>query len=334
MTVDNGGAKRDRLYLEDDADLSVIKDRLVASLGYGSQGHAQAQNLRDSGLDVIVGNLDDHYAANARRDGFEVVPIPEAVKRADIILFLVPDEVQAEVFSEIETHLREGQVLDFASGYSVHFGILVPPPFVDVVLCVPTSTGEMARQRYAEGKGTFGHFGVHQDYSGKAREIALALAKGMGWLRFGGTEASFGDEVAVNLFAETAGLGAIVRYLLTAYEVLVEAGFSAEAAYGETFYELQFMVEQMSRSRLGDTLGSPTANYLMLSKSGEVVNEDVRDGMRRMLKRVQSGELVREWNLERIAGLPTFNQLKRERGEHEIREVEALFLERKEASGW
>ena len=248
--------------------------------------------------------------------------------------FLSPTRCKERSFQEIEPHLREGQVLDFASGYSVHFGVVAPPDFVDVVLCVPTSTGEMARQRYVEGKGTFGHFGVHQDYSGKAHEIALALAKGMGWLRFGCTEASFGDEVAVNLFAETAGLGAIVKYLLTAWEVLVEAGFSAEAAYGETFYELQFMVEQMSRSRLGDRLGSPTANYLMLSKSGEVVNEDVRDGMREMLKRVQSGEMVREWNLERVAGSPTFNQLRRERSEHEIREVQALFLERKDASGW
>ena len=135
----------------------------MASLGYGSQGHAQAQNLRDSGVEVIIGNVEDHYAERARRDGFEVMPIVEAVKRADIILFLVPDEVQAEVHSEIEPHLREGQVLDFASGYSVHFGVVAPPPFVDVVLCVPTSTGEMARKRYTEGKGTFGHFGVHQD---------------------------------------------------------------------------------------------------------------------------------------------------------------------------
>ena len=268
MTADKGGTKRDRLYLEDDADLSNIEGRLVASLGYGSQGHAQAQNLRDSGLKVIIGNVEDHYAENARRDGFEVMPIPEAVKRADIVLFLVPDEVQAEVFSEIEPHLREGQVLDFASGYSVHFGVVAPPPFVDVVLCVPTSTGEMARQRYTEGKGTFGHFGVHQDYSGNAREVALALAKGMGFLRFGCTEASFGEEVAVNLFAETAGLGAIVKYLLTAYEVLVEAGFSAEAAYGETFYELQFMVEQLSRSRLGDTLGSPTLKLPLAQQGG------------------------------------------------------------------
>lgn len=333
-TAGNCGTKRNRLYLDGDADLNVIKDRLIASLGYGSQGHAQAQNLRDSGLEVIVGNVEDHYAANARRDGFEVVPIPEAVERADVILFLVPDEVQAEVFLEIKTHLREGQVLDFASGYSVHFGVVEPPTFVDVVLSVPTSTGEMARQRYVEGKGTFGHFGVYQDYSGKAKEIALALAKGMGWLRFGAVESSFGEEVAVNLFAETAGLGAIVKYLLTAYEVLVEAGFSAESAYSETFYEAQFMVEQLSRSRLGDTLGSPTANYFMLSKSGEVVDEEVKDRMRHMLKRVQSGELVKEWNLERIAGMPIFNQLKRDRREHEIREVESLFLERKEASGW
>ena len=129
----------------------------------------------------------------------------------------------------------------------------------------------------------------------------------------------------------SAGLGAIVKYLLTAYEVLVEAGFSAEAAYSETFYELQFMVEEISRSWLEDTLGSPTSNYLLLSKAGEVVNEDVRDRMRQLLKRVQSGECVREWNLERLAGSPVFNQLKRERREHEIREVEALFLDRKEA---
>ena len=328
-------AKRDQLYLEDDADLGHIRSRLIASIGYGSQGHAQAQNLRDSGLQVIVGNIEDHYADRARQDGFEVVPVAEAVQRAEIILVLVPDELQREIYErDIAPHLRQGQVLDFASGYAVHFGLIQPPPFVDVVLNVPACLGEIARQRFVDGKGTFGAFGVHQDASGRARETALALAKGTGWLRFGCVECSFADEVAVNLFAETAGLSAIIKYLLTAYEVLVEAGFSAEKAYSETFYELQFVTESLTRGRIGDTSGSPTAVYLGLTQNGTVVNEEVRDNMRRMLRRVQSGELVREWNLEQMAGRPMLTQLKRELAEHDIKHVEAVFLERKEATGW
>ena len=328
-------AKRDRLYLEQDADLGPLEGKLIASLGYGSQGHAQARNLRDSGLEVIVGNVEDRYAEAARRDGFEVVSIAAAVQRADVLLVLVPDEVQQEVYrAEIEPHLRAGQVLDFASGYAVHFGLIQPPPFVDVVLCVPACLGEIARRRFVEGKGTYGSFGVHQDASGKARDIALALALGMGWLRFGSVECSFADEVAVNLFAETAGLSAVATLLLTAYEVLVEAGFSAEKAYSETFYELQFVAESLTQGRIGDTAGSPTAVYLGLTQTGNIIDDEVRDNMRKMLRRVQSGELVRDWNLEQLAGRPLLTQLKRELAEHDIRHVEGLFLERKRATGW
>lgn len=335
MTPENR-ARRDRLYLDEDADLGVIREKLIASIGYGSQGHAQAQNLRDSGLQVIVGNRQDHYADKARADGLEVVPIAEAVKRSDILLMLIPDEVQPSVYrAEIEPNLRKGQVLDFASGYAVHFGLFKPPKNIDVVLSVPASLGEVLRERYVRGLGVFGHFAVHQDYSGQARQIAMALAKGMGLLRFGSCECTLGEEVGVNLFAESAGLGAIMKYLLTAYEVLVEAGYSAESAYGETFYELQFFAEYLCKSSLGDTqFGSPTSTYMILRRSGEVVDEHVRQQMRIMLSRIQSGELVRDWNLEQTAGNPVFNQLKRDLAEHPIREVERLFMERKEQTGW
>lgn len=328
-------ARRDTFYLEKDADLEHLKGKLIASLGYGSQGHAQAQNLRDSGLDVIVGNVEDRYAETARHDGFEVVSIQEAVRRADILLVLLPDELQRQIYlDDIAPHLREGQVLDFASGYAVHFGLIEPPPFVDVVLCVPACLGEIARRRYVDGKGTYGSFGVHQDASGNARNIVMALALGMGWLRFGCVECSFGDEVAVNLFAETAGLSLIRPLMLMAYEVLVEAGFSAEQAFSETFYEMQFEVEAITQGRVGDTSGSPTAVYLGLTQNPKILDEDLRDKMRAMLRRVQSGELVRDWNLEQLAGKPHLRQLRRERAEHDVRHVEKLFLERKEATGW
>ncbi len=225
-------------------------------------------------------------------------------------------------------------MLDFASGYAVHFGLIEPPPFVDVVLCVPACLGEIARRRYVEGKGTYGSFGVHQDASGNARDIVMALALGMGWLRFGCVECSFGDEVAVNLFAETAGLSLIRPLMLMAYEVLVEAGFSAEKAFSETFYEMQFEVEAITKGRVGDTSGSPTAVYLGLTQNPRILDEDLRDKMRAMLRRVQSGELVRDWNLEQLAGKPHLRQLRRERAEHDVRHVEKLFLERKEATGW
>jgi len=335
MTIRQREVKRDRLYTEGDADLKHIKDKCITTIGYGSQGHAQALNLRDSGLNVIVGNQEDRFAAEARADGFDVMPIVQAVKRADVILFLIPDEVQAAVYSEIEPYLREGQVLDFASGYSVHFGLIRPLPFLDVVLTVPTCRGTVLRERIQRGQGVFGHFGVYQDHSGKARDIAMALAKGMGLLKFGCTECSFGQEVVVNLFAESAGLGAIPQYLLTAYEVLIEAGFSAEAAYAETFYELQFFVENLVKERLANSRqGSSTSTYLILSKTSEVVDDHVRDNMRRMLGRIQSGELVREWNLEHLAGAPMLHQRQRALDEHEIKDVEDVFLERKKATGW
>jgi len=328
--------KRDRLCLEEDADLNVLKGRRIAVLGYGSQGHAQAQNLRDSGLNVIIGNMEDRFAAQAHKDGFEVVSIADAVKRGDVVLMLIPDEEQPSIYhSQIAPHLRDGQVLCFASGYAVHFNLIHAPPFVDVVLAVPTCVGDLVRERFVKGQGVFGHFGVHQDHSGKAREIALALAKGIGLLRFGATECSFRDEVLVNLFAESAGLGAVYRYLLTAYEVLMEAGFSAEAAYAETFYENQFFSEGLSRMPSAEAVayGSPAATYLILSKTKEVVNEDVKQRMHRMLQRIESGELVREWQVERLTGQPVLHQLKQEAIHHPIREVELLFLERKKASG-
>ncbi len=328
--------KRDRLYTEDDADLGLIKDRRIAVLGYGSQGHAQAQNMRDQGLNVIVGNVEDRFAEQARGDGFEVVSIEEAVKRSEVILMLIPDEVQPQVYSaEIGPNLTKDHLLVFASGYAVHFGLIKPPDFLDVILSVPTCVGAIVRERYARGQGMFGHFGVHQDVSGKAHELALAVSMGIGILRFGATKTTFGDEVAINLFAEAAGLSGMVKYLLMAFEVLIEAGFSAEKAYGETFYEFQFVTESMCRMSFSDAVafGSPTATYLGLTKTGDVVTEDIRERMHKMLKRIQAGELVREWNLEQLAGSPVLNQCRREIMEHPISEVEKLFLERKEASG-
>jgi len=328
--------KHDRLYTEKDADLSVIKDRPIAVLGYGSQGHAQAQNMKDQGLNVVVGNIEDRFAEQARSDGFEVVPIVEAVKRGEIILMLIPDEVQPEIYkAEIEPNLRKGQTLVFASGYACHFGLIKPPEFIDVILSVPTCVGAIVRERYARGQGIFGSFAIHQDSSGKARETVLAVSQGIGILRFGATETTFGDEVAINLFAETAGLSGMLTYLLTAFEVLIEAGFSAEKAYSETFYELQFFAESITRMPFAKAVafGSPTATYLGLSKTGYVVDDGVKERMRTMLKRVQSGECVRDWNLEQLAGCPMFHRLRQDVMDHPIGEAEKVFFDRKEASG-
>jgi len=328
--------KRDTLYLEKDADLNALKECCVAVLGYGSQGHAQAMNLRDSGVNVIIGNIEDRFATQAREDGFEVMGMADATKRGDVILMLFPDEDQPSIFkSEIEPHLRENHVLCFASGYAIHFNLLCPPPFVDVVLAVPTCVGGIVRERFVNGQGFFGHFGIHQDYSGKARDIAMAVAKGIGLMRFGATECTFEDEVLVNLFAESAGLGAVYRYLLTAYDVLMEAGFSAEASYAETFYENQFFSEGLARMPSAEAVafGSPAATYLIFSKTKEVVNDDTKQRMRDMLKQIKSGEMVRELQMERLADQPVLHQLKQEALNHPIRDVELLFLDRQKASG-
>ena len=336
MFTDNTPLKRERIYVDDDADLDLIKDRRIAVLGYGSQGHAQAQNLKDSGLDVVVGSIEDQFADQAHSDGFEVVAIAAAVKRSDVIMMLIPDEVQAAVYAaDIRPNLKKGQVLVFASGYAVHFGLISPPDFVDIVLVVPACVGGIVRERFVRGQGYHGHFGAHQDFSGSARDIALAVAKGIGLLRFGASETTMEGEVVVNLFAETAGLSGIVNYLLMAFEVLVEAGISAESAYSETFYELQFVAESLNSMTLGEAVayGSPTATYLGLTRVPQVVTEDIKDRMRQMLRCVQSGEVVRDWNLEQLAGRPHFNQLKREVVEHPIGEVQKTFIERKKASG-
>jgi len=328
--------KHDHLYTEKDADLSVIKDQPIAVLGYGSQGHAQAQNMRDQGLNVVIGNIEDRFAEQARSDGFEVVPVVEAVKRGEIILMLIPDEVQPAIYTnEIRPNLRKGQTLVFASGYACHFGLIEPPEFIDVILSVPTCVGAIVRERYARGQGVYGHFGVHQDTSGKARETALAVSQGIGILRFGATETTFGEEVAINLFAETAGLSGMLKYLLSAFEVLIEAGFSAEKAYGETFYELQFFAESICRMPLAKAVafGSPTATYLGLSKTGYVVDDAVKERMHEMLKRVQSGEVVRDWNLEQLAGCPMLTRLRQDVVDHPIGDAEKMFFDRKEASG-
>lgn len=328
--------KRDRIFLDEDADLNLIKDRRIAVLGYGSQGHAQAQNLRDSGMTVLVGNVEDRFAEQARGDGFEVVPFAEAAKRSDVTMMLFPDELQPKIYrEEIEPNLSKGDVLVFASGYATHFGLITPPDFVDVVLVVPACVGGIVRERFVKEQGYYGHFGAHQDASGRARDIALALAKGIGLLRFGANETTMEGEVVVNLFAETAGLAGIVNYLLMAFEVLVEAGISAESAYSETFYELQFMAELLNRMTLGEAVeyGSPTATYLGLTKLPQVVTGDIKDRMREMLGRVQNGEVVRDWNLEQLAGRPHFNRLKRAVAEHPISAVQETFIERRNASG-
>ena len=285
---------------------------------------------------MIVGNVDDRYAEGARHDGFEVVSIAAAVRRADVLLVLVPDEIQQAVYrTEIETAPARRPSARLRQRLR---GALRPDPAAAVRRRGAVRPRLPRRDRAPPLRGGQGHLrfvrACIRTRRGMRATSRWRWPLGMGWLRFGSVECSFADEVAVNLFAETAGLSAVATLLLTAYEVLVEAGFSAEKAYSETFYELQFVAESITQGRLGDTAGSPTAVYLGLTQTGKIIDDEVRDkhaqdaapgAERRAGARLEPGAVGRP---------PLLTQLKRELAEHDISHVEALFLERKQATGW
>jgi ketol-acid reductoisomerase len=315
-----------KMYYDSDADLNLLKDKIIAVIGYGSQGHAQAQNLKDSGLNVIIGLRRDLPEWDAAVEyGFEVLTVAEAAAKADIIQILVPDQTQAFVYKEsIAQHMKAGKALCFSHGFNIHFGQIVPPADVDVFMIAPKSPGHMVRRMYQEGAGVPGLVAIHQNATGKAMEVALAYGKGVGCTRAGVFETSFKEETETDLFGEQAVLcGGASELVKAGFDTLVEAGYAPEMAYFECLHELKLIVDLMYEGGLSYMRYSisDTAEYGDYVTGPRIITEETREEMRQILYEIQSGQFAREWLLENSVNRPVFNALKKEGAEHEIEVV-------------
>lgn len=315
-----------QLFYDQDADLSILQGKLIAVLGYGSQGHAQAQNLKDSGLEVVVG-LKQSSARweKVKKDGLAVATVAEASRRADIIQILIGDNYQAAVFrEEILPHLTEGKALVVSHGFNILYKQVNPPENVDVFMVAPKSPGHLLRRLYREGAGVPGLFAVHQDYSGKAKELALAYAKGIGCTKAGVIETSFQEETETDLFGEQVVLcGGVTSLIKAGYETLVEAGYQPEIAYFECLHELKLIVDLIYEGGLEYMRYSisDTAEYGDLTRGPRIINDSVIKEMKKILKEIQEGRFALEWVAENQAGQPQFTTLRRIEEKHHIADV-------------
>ncbi|NEU59029.1 ketol-acid reductoisomerase [Halorussus sp. MSC15.2] len=315
------------VYYDDDADSAQIEDATVAVLGYGSQGHAHAQNLADSGVDVIVGLREDSSSRDAARaDGLRVATPTEAASEADVVSVLVPDTVQPAVYADIESELEAGDTLQFAHGFNIHYGQIEPPEDVDVTMIAPKSPGHLVRRNYENGEGTPGLLAVYQDATGDAKEQALAYAEAIGCTRAGVVETTFREETETDLFGEQAVLcGGITELIKVGYETLVDAGYSPEMAYFECLNEMKLIVDLMYEGGMREMWDSvsDTAEYGGLTQGPEIIDEDVRENMEETLEAVQNGEFAREWITENQTGRPVYRQRKEADVNHDIEDVGA-----------
>ncbi|RZN44061.1 MAG: ketol-acid reductoisomerase [Methanosarcinales archaeon] len=315
-----------QIYYDNDADLNTLKDKTVAVIGYGSQGHAQAQNLNDSGLNVIVGLQKSSKSwAQVENDGLKVMTVPEAAAEADIIHILVPDELQSQVYADdIKPGLEANNAISFSHGFNIHFNQIIPPEDVDVFMIAPKSPGHLVRRTYLEGIGVPGLIAVHQNATGEAHNIALAYAKGIGCTKAGLIETTFAEETETDLFGEQVDLcGGVTCMIKTAFEILVEAGYQPEIAYFETLHELKLIVDLIHEGGLSNMWDSVsnTAEYGGLTVGPKIINEQSEDAMYEALEKIQSGEFAREWILESRAGRPVLNALERRENDHLVEEI-------------
>ncbi|MFC7080462.1 ketol-acid reductoisomerase [Halorussus caseinilyticus] len=313
------------VYYDDDADSAYVEDETVAVLGYGSQGHAHAQNLADSGVEVIVGLKEDSSSrAAARDDGLRVATPKEAASEATIVSVLVPDTVQPAVYADIEDELEAGDTLQFAHGFNVHYGQIEPPEDVDVTMIAPKSPGHLVRRNYESGEGTPGLLAVYQDATGEAKQQALAYGQAIGCTRAGVVETTFREETETDLFGEQAVLcGGVTELIKAGYETLVDAGYSPEMAYFECLNEMKLIVDLMYEGGMGamwDSV-SDTAEYGGLTRGEMVVDETARENMEEVLEAVQNGEFAREWIAENQAGRPSYRQRRIAEKNHDVEEV-------------
>ena len=315
-----------KIYTDADASLDAIKSKTVVVMGYGSQGHAHAQNLRDSGVKVIVGlRPDGESAAKARTAGFEVLPVAEAAARADVIMMVVPDELAAELYAnEIAPNIRKGTYLAVAHGFNFHFKKIVPPADSGVFMVAPKGPGHLVRSEFAKGRGVPCLLAVLQDPKGDTTQVGLAYAKAIGGTRAAVIETTFREETETDLFGEQAVLcGGLTELIRAGYETLVEAGYSPEMAYFECLHEVKLIVDLIYEGGIANMRYSVsnTAEYGDLTRGKRVVGPETRQAMKQILSEIQSGKFADEWITEYKCGLPHFKELRKEGGNHAIEKV-------------
>jgi ketol-acid reductoisomerase len=314
------------IYYDEDADPALLEGRKVAVLGYGSQGHAHARNLQDSGVDVRVGLRDGSSSwAKAEEAGLKVLPIAEAVKEADVIMVLLPDTEQAAVYQrDIEPNLDDRDSLAFAHGFNIHFGQIRPPKGIDVWMIAPKGPGHLLRRTFEEGGGVPSLVAVQADETGKARQTALAYARAIGATRAGVLDTTFEEETETDLFGEQVVLcGGLTELIRSSYETLVAAGYQPESAYFETLHEVKLIVDLIYEGGITNMRYSisDTAEYGDMTRGPRIITDETRAEMRRILEDIRSGRFAQEWILENQAGRPVFNALRRKSAEHPIEEV-------------
>jgi ketol-acid reductoisomerase len=316
----------DRVYYDADANLGALEDKTIAILGYGSQGHAHALNLRDSGCEVVVGlRADSASREQAESEGLEVLDVADAASRGDVVMILLPDERQADVWeAEIRDGIADGDLLMFAHGFAIHFDQISVPDGVDVGMVAPKGPGHLVRRQYVEGRGVPCLMAVHQDATGHARELVLAYASGIGGGRAGIIETTFKDECETDLFGEQAVLcGGATELVRAGFETLVEAGYDPRLAYFECLHELKLIVDLMYEKGIQGMRHSisNTAEYGDMTRGKKVVTDETRAAMRKLLADIQSGDFANEWIAENRAGAESFERMREEAAGHQIEEV-------------
>ncbi len=314
------------IFYDKDIDMDILKGKKIAIIGYGSQGHAHSLNLRESGMDVIVAEAEGSEPWDtAKEKGFEVYAASEATKMADIIMILLPDQIQSDIYYKyIEPNLEEGNILCFAHGFNIHFSQIVPKKDIDVIMIAPKGPGHIVRRMYEEGSGVPAVIAVYQDYSGKAKERCLAYAKAMGAGRVGIITTTFKEETETDLFGEQAVLcGGTSELIRAGFDTLIEAGYQPEIAYFEVLSELKLIVDLIYENGISGMRYSvsDTAEYGDIVVGKKIITEETRKNMKKILKDIQDGTFAREWILENKAGRPVYNALKKIEEEHPIEVV-------------
>ena len=314
------------MYYDADADMSLLDGRTVGVIGYGSQGHAHALNLKDSGVDVVVGLYEGSKSwEKAEQEGLRVALVADASEDSDIIMMVLPDHSMADVYEQsIEPHLLPGKTLMFAHGFNIHYETIVPPDTVDVSMVAPKAPGHRMREVFVRGSGVPGLLAVHQDASGRAHDVGLAYARGVGCARAGVLDTTFKEETETDLFGEQSVLcGGVTALIKAAFDTLVEAGYQPESAYFECMHELKLIVDLLYQGGMEYMRYSvsDTAEYGDYSRGPQVIDDHVKENMRKVLAAVQDGSFAREWIAENDEGRPRFNRLRRENAGHQIEEI-------------
>ncbi len=315
-----------KMYYDNDANLAFLEGKKIAIIGYGSQGHAQSQNLRDSGLNVRVAEkFGSPNYDKAVEDGWDVMESADAAEWADMIQMLVPDELQAKIYrSEILPHLKTGNILGFSHGFNIHFGQIVPPADIDVIMAAPKGPGHLVRRVYTQGGGVPALIAVYQDASGNAHDLALAYTKGIGATRAGVLETTFKEETETDLFGEQAVLcGGVSHLIMAGFETLVNAGYQPEIAYFECLHEMKLIVDLIHENGISMMRYSvsDTAEWGDISIGPRIINDDTKAEMEKVLQEIQSGQFAKNWLLENQAGRPEYNARTKAGREHQIEVV-------------